>query len=59
LIAFPVVILCGYVAMKFREEVQDLQGWYRASRLFLKNRQRFLRLLLERRKLYERLRELT
>lgn len=59
LIALPIIVLCGYVAMRFREEAQDLRGWYRASRLFVKNRRRFLRLLLERRKLHERLRELT
>lgn len=53
------VMLSGYIVMRFREELQDLRGWFRASLLFLRNRRLFLKLLLERRKLHENLSELV
>lgn len=55
LIGLPLIILSGYVAIKFREQLQDLSGWLRASLLFVRHRRRFLRLLLERRELREQL----
>lgn len=55
LFGLPLIILSGYVAMKFREQLQDLSGWLRASLLFVRHRRRFLRLLLERRELREQL----
>jgi len=57
--ALTATILCGYIAMRFREEAQDLGGWFRASVLFLRHRRLFLRLLSERHKLHASLRGLV
>jgi 1-acyl-sn-glycerol-3-phosphate acyltransferase len=51
LVAFPLMILCGYVALRSYEEAHDMRGWFRALLLLLRRRQLFLRLLLERRAL--------
>ena len=50
-IAFPLSILCGYVALRCFEEAHDMRGWFRAVLLLLRRRRLFLRLLLERRAL--------
>jgi len=50
-VAFPLSILCGYVALRCFEEAHDLRGWFRAVLLLLGRRRLFLRLLLERRAL--------
>jgi glycerol-3-phosphate O-acyltransferase/dihydroxyacetone phosphate acyltransferase len=52
LIALPVSITCGYVALRFFEELSDMQGWYKAVLILLRQRRLFLRLLLERRSLH-------
>ena len=52
LMAFPVSITCGYVALRFIEELSDVQGWYKAVLVLLRQRRLFLRLLLERRSLH-------
>ena len=49
--AFPAVILCGYIAMRTLEELYDMRGWFKATRLLVRRRGLFLRLLLERRAL--------
>ncbi|HVF57064.1 MAG TPA: lysophospholipid acyltransferase family protein [Pyrinomonadaceae bacterium] len=58
LLAFPLVILCGYVAMRSLEEIYDMRGWYKAVRLLLRRRHLFLRLLWERRALHNVIRQL-
>ncbi len=49
--AFPLSILCGYVALRSFEELHDMRGWFRAVLLLLRRRRLFLRLLIERRAL--------
>jgi 1-acyl-sn-glycerol-3-phosphate acyltransferase len=49
--AFPLSILCGYVALRSFEELHDMRGWFRAVFLLLRSRRLFLRLLIERRAL--------
>lgn len=58
LLAFPIVILCGYVAMRAIEEIYDMRGWYRAVLTLLRRRGLFLRLLLERRSLHREIERL-
>ncbi len=53
LVSIPFSFLCGYVALRSLEEIGDLSGWLRAISLFFFKRERFLRLLAERRMLYE------
>ncbi|MBA3767421.1 MAG: hypothetical protein H0W99_10605, partial [Acidobacteria bacterium] len=53
LLAFPVVIVCGYVAMRAVEEIYDMRGWHSAVLTLLRRRGLFLRLLLERRSLHQ------
>ncbi len=48
LVALPLSILCGYVALRSLEEAYDMRGWYKAVMLLVRRRQLFLRLLLER-----------
>jgi hypothetical protein len=50
-VAFPLSILCGYVALRCFEELHDMRGWFRAVFLLLRRRRLFLRLLIERRAL--------
>jgi 1-acyl-sn-glycerol-3-phosphate acyltransferase len=52
LIALPVTITCGYVALRFFEELSDMRGWYKAVLILLRQRRLFFRLLLERRSLH-------
>jgi glycerol-3-phosphate O-acyltransferase/dihydroxyacetone phosphate acyltransferase len=59
LLAFPVTIVCGYVAMRFLEEVYDMRGWYKSVLVLLRRRGLFLRLLLERRSLHNEIEQLT
>lgn len=55
LLSVPFSFLCGYVALRALEELSELRGWTKAiGALFLK-RERFLRLLAERRDLYQKL----
>jgi glycerol-3-phosphate O-acyltransferase / dihydroxyacetone phosphate acyltransferase len=57
-LAFPLVILCGYVAMRAIEEIYDMRGWYRAVLTLLRRRGLFLRLLLEQRTLHREIERL-
>ena len=52
LIAFPLTIICGYVALRSLEEIYEMRGWYKAARVLLKRPQLFLELLRERRFLH-------
>ena len=58
LIAFPVSIVCGYVALRFFEELIDIKGWYKAVLILIRRRRLFLRLLLERRSLHHEINRL-
>ncbi len=55
LVALPLVILCGYVALRSLEELYDMRGWFKALLLLVRRRQLFLRLLIERRALQDAL----
>lgn len=55
LISIPLAFLCGYIALRSWEELEDLRGWFRAVRLFYLKRDVFLKLLIERRALHEAL----
>jgi 1-acyl-sn-glycerol-3-phosphate acyltransferase len=58
-LALPLVILCGYAAMRFFEELYDMRGWYRAVLVLVRQRRLFIHLLRERRALYNELRRLA
>lgn len=58
-LAFPSAILCGYVAMRFFEEIQDMKGWYKAVIVLLNRRRLFIHLLRERRALHNELKRLA
>ena len=51
LAALPLVVVCGYVALRSLEELYDMRGWFKAVLLLFRRRQLFLRLLIERRAL--------
>ena len=53
LISIPVSAALGYVALYSLEEAAWLRGWARAVWLFMFQRERFLRLFAERRKLHD------
>lgn len=55
LLSIPVAFLCGYTALRTLEELEEVRGWINAAWLFLSKREKFLRLLVERRNLYEEL----
>jgi 1-acyl-sn-glycerol-3-phosphate acyltransferase len=59
LVTFPLVILCGYVTMKFFEEMDEMKGWFKAVRVLLGERRLFIRLLRERRALHNEIRRLA
>lgn len=58
ILAFPIVIVCGYVAMRAVEEIYEMRGWFRAVLTLLRRRGLFLRLLLERRSLHREIERL-
>jgi 1-acyl-sn-glycerol-3-phosphate acyltransferase len=58
ILVFPLVIVCGYVAMRAVEEIYDMRGWYRGVLTLLRRRGLFLRLLLERRSLHREIERL-
>lgn len=53
LIAFPLSIICGYVALRSLEELIAMRGWYKATRILARNPKLFVKLLRERRQLHE------
>ncbi|HEY0083180.1 MAG TPA: hypothetical protein VGB61_10345, partial [Pyrinomonadaceae bacterium] len=53
LAAFPLVIVCGYAAMRSLETLYDMRGWFKGAMLLVNNRRRVLRLFLERRALHQ------
>lgn len=58
-IALPLAVICGYAAMRFFEEIQDMKGWYKAVVVLLGRRRLFIQLLRERRALHNELKRLA
>ena len=58
IIALPSMIICGYAALRCLEELFDLLGWFKAAWVLLRHRRLFIRLLLERRALYDKISEI-
>src|SRR5215208_2394983 len=55
-VALPLSVACGYVALRSLEELYDMRGWFKAVLLLVRRRQLFLRLLIERRALRDEMR---
>ncbi len=55
LASIPFSFLCGYIALRSLEEIEDLRGWFRAVLLFYRKRQLFMELVRERRALHTEL----
>ncbi len=53
LLSIPLSFLGGYITLRALEEIGELSGWLRAISLFFFKREKFLRLLAERRSLYQ------
>lgn len=53
-LSLPLSFLCGYVALRTLEEIAEMRGWTKAILLFIGNRRKFLRLIAERRNLFEK-----
>lgn len=58
LVALPLSVVCGYVALRSLEELYDMRGWFKAVLLLVRRRQLFLRLLIERRALQDEMRRM-
>lgn len=52
-VSIPVSALSGWVALRAIEEIDELHGWLRAIYVFFAKREKFLRLLAERRNLFD------
>ena len=48
LVSIPIIILCGYTALRSSETLIDLSVWIKAAWLLIRRRALFLRLLVER-----------
>jgi len=57
-VALPLTVVCGYVALRSLEELYDMRGWFKAVLLLVRRRQLFLRLLIERRALRDEMRRM-
>lgn len=55
LLSIPFSFLCGYIALRSLEEIGDLSGWLNAISVFFLKREKFLRLLAQRRSLFEKI----
>jgi glycerol-3-phosphate O-acyltransferase / dihydroxyacetone phosphate acyltransferase len=55
LLSIPISILCGYIALRSLEEVSELNGWLKAITAFFFRREKFVRLLAEKRSIFENL----
>jgi hypothetical protein len=51
--SIPISALSGWVALRTLEEIDELHGWLRAIYVFFAKREKFLRLIAERRKLFD------
>jgi len=59
LIAIPVTILCGYVALRSSETLIDMRVWLRSAWLLFRQRALFFRLLVQRQSLQKEIGELV
>ncbi|HEV7843706.1 MAG TPA: hypothetical protein VGO69_08400, partial [Pyrinomonadaceae bacterium] len=59
LLAFPLAIVAGYVAMRSMEELYDMRGWFKAIFILLRHRGMYLRLLIERKSLHNEMEQLA
>ncbi|MGI8469680.1 MAG: hypothetical protein ACR2N3_14645, partial [Pyrinomonadaceae bacterium] len=59
LLSIPVVILCGYVALRSSETLIDLSVWIKSAWLLFRRRALFLRLLVERETLQREIGEIA
>jgi glycerol-3-phosphate O-acyltransferase / dihydroxyacetone phosphate acyltransferase len=50
-ISIPFSFLCGYIAIRTLEEIEELRGWFKAILIFFGKREKFLRLLVDRKEL--------
>lgn len=55
LLSIPFLFLCGWIALRSLEETIELRGWLKAITTFLLKREKFLRLLVERKKIFEKM----
>jgi glycerol-3-phosphate O-acyltransferase/dihydroxyacetone phosphate acyltransferase len=55
LLSIPFCFLCGWVALRSLEEISELRGWLKAITVFFLKREKFLRLLAERKTLFQKL----
>jgi hypothetical protein len=58
LVSIPLMIFCGYIALRVSEELIDMTVWLRASWLLIRERGLFLRLLLRRKNLQKEIESL-
>ena len=54
-LSIPFSFVCGYIALRTLEETADLSGWLKAISVFFTKREKFLRLVAERKSLFEKL----
>jgi glycerol-3-phosphate O-acyltransferase / dihydroxyacetone phosphate acyltransferase len=54
LVSIPFSFLCGWIALRSLEEIDELRGWFKAIKVFFLKREKFLRLLAERKALFEK-----
>jgi 1-acyl-sn-glycerol-3-phosphate acyltransferase len=59
LASLPLSFLCGYIALRSLEEIEDLRGWFRAVLLFYRKRDLFMELVRERRALHKELKNVV
>jgi hypothetical protein len=50
-VSIPFSFLCGYISLRTLEEIEELRGWFNAILVFFSKREKFLRLLVERKEL--------
>ncbi len=59
LASIPIVILCGYIALRSSETLVDLRVWLKSAWLLFRQRALFLRLLVQREKLQKEIGEIA
>lgn len=59
LLALPLAVVAGYVAMRSIEELYDMRGWFKATFILLRHRGLYLRLLLERKSLHAEMEQIA
>jgi 1-acyl-sn-glycerol-3-phosphate acyltransferase len=59
LASIPIVILCGYIALRSSETLVDMRVWIKSAWLLFRQRALFLRLLVERKNLQEEIGEMV